>query len=893
MKAGNQFIKTKAWLCLAAFLLSLIIILPVLSGCKQENTGEDTTVEETTAAETLPPAPEKKTIDIVKNGETEYVIVRPVDVKTALASSVTVMAKTISSSLYNGEKSKLEVTNDYIWNDQSVKEKEILIGATNREESAKAVEGLAEGDWTVRMIGTKLVIAGTDEAATTEALDWFTLTFIDGFTDLQIPDELCYTRSASPTILSMSQEDYYYNLSTNSPEIAFTIGAPDGSDPELIELIIDGRNALSTVSRKENVITISGISFESGMHMVSMTLKAKNGTMGYEVFHFGCGDCDDMHLYIGELHAHTTDSDGIGTPEEAYNYARNVAKLDFFAVTDHSNSHSAELYADGHVALADRLNTPGRFVALYGYEQGYGASTGYSGHLNSINSTVFTKNSLYLYDYYQKMAETEGAIVQFNHPGYSWGNFNEYAGITEEADSVVNLYEFKGSGYDNEWALCLSRGWHVSPMHNEDNHTGNWGTVNEAVGVVLAPSLTRQNIVEAMSMNRSYTTTDQSLKIYFSVNDTWMGGRLDAPSSLKVKVKLTTEKRTGLGNIYIVAEDNIVVASVNAGTAREYEWELDLSPEYDYYYVKVNGSSGFAVTAPVWVENRDLLNVTDLDRGLIVFANNSNKDQRVTALVSNDSDKTITDVTVSFYQSALSGFALSSQKPVATVKLGSLLPGASATAKCDVAYSLSTPRVTAVVTGKVGDELYGDTRCLMLNDLIITEVATSAAGYGYIEIYNATNETRSLSGISLRYWPKPGAKSDDLAAVTYALSGSIPAHSSMVLWLQTKSTISVSDFNKHYSCSLTEGKNLLVVKSTWTTKLSGSMQIELLNGTTVITRACYNFDPKYIDSIESRSVEYAYKDDYTLTSIKTGSRKKPTPGTVADSAVPTLIAKAS
>ena len=44
------------------------------------------------------------------------------------------------------------------------------------------------------------------------------------------------------------------------------------------------------------------------------------------------------NFYFGQFHAHTNISDGTGTVEQAFAYARAVENLDFFAVTDHSNS---------------------------------------------------------------------------------------------------------------------------------------------------------------------------------------------------------------------------------------------------------------------------------------------------------------------------------------------------------------------------------------------------------------------------------------------------------------------------------------------------------------------------------------------------------------------------
>lgn len=38
-------------------------------------------------------------------------------------------------------------------------------------------------------------------------------------------------------------------------------------------------------------------------------------------------------VFFGDLHNHTELSDGTGTPEKAYDYVRNKARFDFFAVT--------------------------------------------------------------------------------------------------------------------------------------------------------------------------------------------------------------------------------------------------------------------------------------------------------------------------------------------------------------------------------------------------------------------------------------------------------------------------------------------------------------------------------------------------------------------------------
>ena len=871
---------------LMSLLAAVMIFVSLAVSCEKQGDVEITTAEATSGIpdETQEQIKIPDGLVLIAAKATAYRLIRPADLSSNdVAGAITAFEDAVNRYMLLGSGKYMLAERDTT--DPS--NCEILVGATSRPESADAIEGLAEGDYTVRLAGYKLVIAGKGDEATAEALRWFTDCYIEFCEGLALPLDFNYVRSAAPTITGMSQEDFYWDLSTDSPEILIDVSCP-GGEPELIRFTVDGRDITNSVSFDGKTIRMAGVSFENGMHKAKIVLRAPGGQEGCEVFSFGTGECDTMNLYKGEVHAHTSDSDGIGTPAEAYEYARDVAKLDFFAVTDHSNSYPEADYKNVHVPLADSFNEPGKFAAICGYEETYNNSTGYYGHLNTINTPVYALRSENLAAYYKKMTKAEGAVVQFNHPGYSWGNFLEYGLYSEKSDSVVNLFEFKGSSYDNEWALCLAKGWHVSPMHNEDNHAGQWGTVNEAVGYVLAPSLTRQNIIEAMTMNRTYTTTDQSLQIYFSINDTWMGGRLDNPDELNVTVKLKTHKT--LGTVQIIAEDNIVVASSNQGGRRELEWNLTLKPEFDYYYVKVNGS-GFAVTAPVWIENRDAINIEGLTRELVAYNNGTDKDHKVTA--SFKAEKAMTDVTVKFYVSALSGFDITTAKCVGEEKIGAMPAGQTRTSSVTVAYSQSTPRVTAVVTGTADGGTYSDTRYLQLTPLLFSEITGSANGWSYVEIYNATADTIDLSGYSIRIWPKAGAKSDALAEKTLSLSGKLAGHTAVVVWLNTETGRTVADFNAKFGSSLVEGQGIINLTSTWGAPLTRGVQIDILNGTKVISRAQYNFGTDSADVAECRSVVFTYRSEYTLTAEKKKVQQTPTPGSIDETLMPALILKAS
>ena len=76
------------------------------------------------------------------------------------------------------------------------------------------------------------------------------------------------------------------------------------------------------------------------------------------------------NVYYGQLHSHTKISDGTGTPEEAYGYARDVAGLDFFSIADHDywpNDMTDRDWATIKGA-ANSFNEDGVYTTFWGFE---------------------------------------------------------------------------------------------------------------------------------------------------------------------------------------------------------------------------------------------------------------------------------------------------------------------------------------------------------------------------------------------------------------------------------------------------------------------------------------------------------------------------------------------
>ncbi|MDW7987594.1 MAG: hypothetical protein RMJ65_02615, partial [candidate division WOR-3 bacterium] len=88
-----------------------------------------------------------------------------------------------------------------------------------------------------------------------------------------------------------------------------------------------------------------------------------------------------FNIYWANLHSHTLLS-------EAYLYARDTARIDILAITDHTHYLSQANY-QYIKTIAQQFTEPGRFLALCGQEFG---SLGAFGHFS-----IFEAESLYQY----------------------------------------------------------------------------------------------------------------------------------------------------------------------------------------------------------------------------------------------------------------------------------------------------------------------------------------------------------------------------------------------------------------------------------------------------------------------------------------------------------------
>lgn len=335
----------------------------------------------------------------------------------------------------------------------------------------------------------------------------------------------------------------------------------------------------------------------------------------------------DWNLYFGQLHAHTDISNGAGSVEEAFQYASQVDGLDFFAVTDHSdsfdNADMGAIDADGADISADWAAgkqaaasvTNGDFVGLFGFEMTWPEDK-QLGHISTFNTPgwqtrdqeAFTNVTAALENYYKVLTAVPGSVSQFNHPDDIHGDFERFDHYSPRYDAVVSLLEVAGEDgvVDCEYYdLALDKGWHVAPTNNQNNHNGQWGDASDARTVVLAKSLTEEALYAAMKDRRVYATQDNDLTVYYQLNGTVMGSILPKSEEAEITVFLSDPTDEAIGNVEVVTDGGAVLVSEYVETPSQV-LELSASCGHSYYYLRITQPDGdVAVTAPVWMDGYD------------------------------------------------------------------------------------------------------------------------------------------------------------------------------------------------------------------------------------------------------------------------------------------------
>jgi hypothetical protein len=361
----------------------------------------------------------------------------------------------------------------------------------------------------------------------------------------------------------------------------------------------------------------------------------------------------EYRLFFGELHCHTEhSSDGSGTLDELYGFARDTAGLDFAAASDHMSFAANCPPEHGHAAAhldydlvpraerwrataeaARRHHRPGRFVTFLGTEAD---SVGHDGHRN----VYFPTDDLAPVElpswppprgFLAQWAKGRKVLVIPHHPPIWWGagvyhgsKGLSYGDLPEEAQPVVEVYSRHGTSehLHNPRPLrgqipgyfvqdMLAAGHHFGFMAGSDSHQANPGSsrteggpfktlqYRSGLAAVWARELSRQAIWDAIFARRTFATTFPRFVLRFQVNDLFMGQAGVVPFPRRVRVWLASP--VVINQVELLRNNEVIHIFSPGGhpmMPAEVEGELEFVDERptgrpeDFYYVRVTTRSG-------------------------------------------------------------------------------------------------------------------------------------------------------------------------------------------------------------------------------------------------------------------------------------------------------------
>ncbi len=247
-------------------------------------------------------------------------------------------------------------------------------------------------------------------------------------------------------------------------------------------------------------------------------------------------------VYFGDLHAHCRPCDGFGSMQEAYDHAYEISELDFASISHQQNSSNfpfSQKHWQEYLEINERFNEKDAFATLPICENysSYGHRHSLFGSLN--DACQFPVGPKHWGDPYDSS----------NHPDRLWATLADLDALTfphhmkfihgtdfsiapnemEPVMEVCSRWGISEYGGEHSAQYALSQGRRMGLIGGTDNHLGQPGSgthgYNEGRGwtAVLAKSLHREAIYDAIRRRRCYATTGSKILIFFSLGENLMG----------------------------------------------------------------------------------------------------------------------------------------------------------------------------------------------------------------------------------------------------------------------------------------------------------------------------------------------------------------------------------
>jgi len=337
-------------------------------------------------------------------------------------------------------------------------------------------------------------------------------------------------------------------------------------------------------------------------------------------------------VWWGDLHGHSQLSDGTGTAEDYFAYAREVAALDIAALTDHD--HWGMLFLDEHPEMWDevcaevaRYHAPGRFVTLLGYEW----TSWIHGHrhvlyfddgevLSSVDPAFESPTQLWGAlrgrDALTVAHHSAGGPIATNWeipPDRDLEPVTEVTsvhGSSEAVDCPGRIYSAFPGNFVRD---ALDRGYRLGFVGSGDSHDGHPGLAQlggsgaGGLAAIVTEELTRHGVLEALRARHVYATNGPRLLLRVDLDGAPMGSAVQARTAGPERVLTVRVVGTApIEEVHLIRKGRVTDRRAGEGRHEVLERFLFARNELaagEYLYVRVlQSDGGLAWSSPIFLE---------------------------------------------------------------------------------------------------------------------------------------------------------------------------------------------------------------------------------------------------------------------------------------------------
>jgi hypothetical protein len=333
--------------------------------------------------------------------------------------------------------------------------------------------------------------------------------------------------------------------------------------------------------------------------------------LDYETTYAG----EDLEVYFGDYHNHTSFSDGRAYPDIALAFGRDWRGLDFLCITDHDITVTPGEFAWNN-AVADMFTEDGSYVCLHGYEPSKGWAQHGFGHWNLLfpsDGDVFqyeegmTPEALFAY------TKEHDAVLIPHHVAkkfapYNWDYFDEDAQPVVELCSVHGIFEtYKGHEGESDMVAGkfvedgLERGYRFGFVGASDYHNC-FRALSDEYGLtgVYATGLTRDELYDALKKRRTFALTGSRIVVDFRCNGVFMGEEIQGADGLTFTGYVASPD--SIVSIEIISSKQVVFEQAPDLPEVTFEWQIEPPDSEAYYYLRVRtAKNDLAWSSPIWV----------------------------------------------------------------------------------------------------------------------------------------------------------------------------------------------------------------------------------------------------------------------------------------------------